>query len=790
MHKYNQFSNEENSGYRIDLSRNFRSRKEVLTAANYIFRQLFDQEVGDIVYDENQELIYGNNAYDEVPLQQPEAELLIIDKEDKEDEDNEQDNIEQLEDLEKAQLEARAYAKKIKTWIGHNEEEPFEIMDKRTNSKRTVEYRDIVILLRSMTWAPTIMEEFKKQGIPVYAELSTGYFAAIEIQVMISLLKIIDNPRQDIPLAAVLKSPIVQLEEDELASIRLMNKKGTYYDALKQYLRNGENTHLKEKLHHFYTLLKKWRKEARQGALSHLIWQIYQETGYYDFVGGIPGGRQRQANLRALYDRAKGYESTSFRGLFRFLRFIERMEEKGDDLGAAKALGEQEDVVRIMTIHKSKGLEFPLVIVGAMNKQFNQQDLREKYLLHKEFGFATKYIDPVKRVMYPTLLYHAIKTEMHRELLAEEMRVLYVALTRAREKLVLVGTVPSLEKQKKKWEIISNHPEWVLPNYFRLESMSYLDWVGASLVRHQDGELLRFEDTSASVQLPTEIISDESKWSITCIHHRKYQTIDEQNRTKKEDVETAIKKWTLMDIEADELQEEVHKRLNYTYPFQDAIHFRAKQTVTEMKRQHEIKDSYSDEAIIAPFRAPIKQRPRFMQKEKQLTKAEIGTAMHTVMQHIPLERGWDETSLHEFVAMLEAKEMLTREEGQVINVQAILAFFATDIGQLLKNAEQVEREVPFSLTLKAKEVYPNWQDENEERIFLQGVIDCLIKVDDGWVLLDYKTDQLTDKMTETELRNKYQLQLDLYSKALEQIWNEPVVKKYVYYFDRTLLLSL
>src|SRR5699024_1714589 len=213
-------------------------------------------------------------------------------------------------------------------------EAPTEIMDKQTGQSRNVEYRDIVILLRSMTWAPTIMEEFKKQGIPVYAELSTGYLEAIEIQVMLSLLKVIDNPRQDIPLASVLKSPIVGLNEDELANVRLAKKGATYYEALKEYVKTAEN----ETLEQFVIQLKSWRREARQGALSTLNWEIYQETGYYDFVGGIPGGRQRQANLRALYDRAKSYESTSFRGLFRFLRFIERMEEKGDDLGAAKAL--------------------------------------------------------------------------------------------------------------------------------------------------------------------------------------------------------------------------------------------------------------------------------------------------------------------------------------------------------------------------------------------------------------------------------------------------------------------
>ncbi|MGN8644635.1 helicase-exonuclease AddAB subunit AddA [Gracilibacillus sp. HCP3S3_G5_1] len=784
--KYKRFATDEDPGYRIDLARNFRSREQVLTAANYIFRQLFDQKVGDIDYDEDAELIYGNKDYENVPFPDIDTELVIIDQETNEKEEP-TDDTENEEDLEKAQLEARAYASKIKRWIGATGEKPTEIMDKSTGQPRTVEYRDIVILLRSMTWAPTIMEEFKKQGIPVYAELSTGYLEAIEIQVMISLLKVIDNPRQDIPLASVLKSPIVGLNEDQLAKIRLAKKGATYYEALKEYVRTTNH----ETVEHFMERLKQWRREARQGALSHLIWDIYQETGYYDFVGGIPGGRQRQANLRALYDRAKSYESTSFRGLFRFLRFIERMEEKGDDLGAAKALGEQEDVVRIMTIHKSKGLEFPLVIVGAMNKQFNQQDLRAKYLLHKELGFATKYIDPVKRIMYPTLIYHGIKKQMQREMLAEEMRVLYVALTRAKEKVVLIGTVGSLEKKKKKWASIITHHDWVLPAYYRLESLSYLDWVGASLVRHQKGEILRGEEELLNI--PKEITEDVSIWKVDRVHQRDYQDIDQTNREQVEALEMAIHQWEGLTLEDNDLKEKVTSQLEFQYPYQDSIFYRAKQTVTEMKRQHEMVDSYSDQQMIEAFRAPIRKRPRFMQKEQKLTRAEIGTAMHTVMQHLPLTNDWTEIALIEFIARLEAKEIITIDEARVIDTEAILSFLETHIGKRLVEAEQVEREIPFSLTLPAQEVYPKWEEEHQERIFLQGVIDCVIKTDKGLILLDYKTDQIQEEISsqvEEKLKNRYQIQIDLYAKALEQIWKQPVIEKYLYFFDKSLLVKM
>ena len=787
INKYNQFSYADNPGYRIDLAKNFRSRNEVLQAANYIFRQLFDEEAGDIEYDEHAELKYGNKMYDEAITNDLEVELLLLDREMQEEEREEytDDELESMEDLEKAQIEARAYAEKIKQWIGSQENESAMVMDKHTGRLRPANYRDMVILLRSMKWAPTIMEEFKRQGIPVYAELSTGYFAAIEIQVMISLLKAIDNPRQDIALASVLKSPIVGINENELAEIRLAKKGAPFYDALKEYMKS----HHHETVEAFLKNLENWRQEARQGELSSLIWRIYQETGYYDFVGGIPGGRQRQANLRALFDRAKSYEATSFRGLFRFLRFIERMEEKGEDLGAAKALGEEEDVVRLITIHKSKGLEFPFVIVGGLDNQFNQQDIRQKYLLHKEYGFATKYIDPVTRIIYPTLFYQAVKKETQREMIAEEMRVLYVALTRAKERLVLVGNIGSFEKKKKRWEDIVQHDEWVLPSYYRLESVSYLDWIGAALARHQHGELLR---DGEHLTIRRDIAEDASVWKVQRVQSNKFQKIEEENRQTQEILKKAIEEWQPIPLEDSEKKLDAERRLTYQYDYEDAIFYRAKQTVTELKRQFEMKDVYSDQQMIEAFRTPIQKRPRFIQEEANLTKAEIGTAMHTVMQHLPFDRQWNIEGLQEFVASLQIKEILTEQEADAIDLQSIEQFFETEIAQRFMTATQIEKEIPFSITLPATEVYPNWSDKEEERIFLQGVIDCVMKTEDGIVLVDYKTDQINEtinEQTKAKLLERYHIQINLYARALESIWKEPVVEKYLYFFDKGLLIE-
>ena len=418
------------SGLRIDLARNFRSRKEVLEGTNYLFKQIMGVKVGEIEYDEAAELRTGAPYPEDEPYP---VELLLIDQNNdaieapsEEDAVASETGIVPVEfdavDLEKSQLEARVMAAKIKELVAAGT----QVYNPKTKSYQKIMYRDMVILLRSMTWAPQIMEEFKQQGIPIYANLSTGYFEATEVAIMMSLLKVIDNPYQDIPLASVLRSPIVGLNEEDLSNIRLQSK-GTFWEAVKAFCRNQPTENSEEsyeKVRRFYELLKGWRSVARQGALSELIWQLYRDTGFYDFAGGLPGGKQRQANLRALYDRARQYEQTSFRGLFRFLRFVERMMERGDDLGAARALGEQEDVVRMMTIHGSKGLEFPVVFIAGMSRNFNMMDIRKSYMLDKDYGFAAKYVNVEKRISYQSLPQIAFKRKKKMEMLAEEMRVL------------------------------------------------------------------------------------------------------------------------------------------------------------------------------------------------------------------------------------------------------------------------------------------------------------------------------------------------------------------------------
>ncbi|WP_017754538.1 helicase-exonuclease AddAB subunit AddA [Calidifontibacillus oryziterrae] len=790
--KYKQFLKEDQAGalgIRIDLSKNFRSRAEVLEGTNYIFKQIMNETVGEINYDDDAELKLGNVHYPETT--EAKAELLLIDRNDtKGDTENnaEDEELEKvdLSELETVQLEARVVGLKIKELI----EKQYKITEKNGNT-RNITYRDIVILLRSMPWAETLMEEFRELGIPVYAELSTGYFEAVEVSVMMSLLKVVDNPFQDIPLVAVLRSPIVGLTEEELATIRIHHKQNSYFESVKGFIKSGENSILIEKLNDFYTILKKWRDRARQGSLSELIWQIYRETGYYDYVGGLVSGKQRQANLRALYDRSKQYEETSFRGLFRFLKFVERMQDRGDDLGAARALGEQEDVVRMMTIHKSKGLEFPVVFVAGLGRQFNMQDLSNKVLLHKELGFGSKLVNPKLRISYPTLPLLAMKRRMKMELLAEEMRVLYVALTRAKEKLFLVGTVKNSEKTLEAWGEIIELNKVVLPDYTRAKATSYLDWIGPALIRHQDCGVLRL-DSDKPIST-SELYTHPSRWEIKVLNADNFPSTDKQKEQQNQSYLVAIENWQTVPVESEQKMQ-VFSLLSWQYSHPDAERKRSKQSVSEIKSRKQISDGFAATEFITKFRPPLTDRPKFMQ-QKTLTAAERGTAMHMVMQHIDLTSTVTEESLLGLLDKMVMNELLTPEQKSVIDIDGILNFFELPLGKRLIAAKKVRREVPFSLALPVKEAYPDWQEEDDINVLVQGVMDCVLVDENGIVLIDYKTDAITGRFSSYDeakpvLENRYRLQIELYSRALKEIWKLPNVERFLYFFDGGHILKM
>jgi ATP-dependent helicase/nuclease subunit A len=779
--KYIRFSSDgEGCGLRIDLSRNFRSRSEVLDGTNYLFRQIMDEHVGEIDYNESAELIRGARYPDDDVYP---VEVAIIDQADENAGQQEKPAADEpfsQEEIEKTRLEARYLAGQIRQIIDGGK----PVHDIKKGISRPAQYRDMVILLRSMTWAQEIMEEFRNAGIPVYADLSEGYFEATEVTVMLSLLKIIDNPQQDIPLAAVLRSPIVGLDEEELSQIRIASRKGSYFEALKQYMKQpaGEvRQETMERIRYFMGRLSKWRTMARSGALSDLIWQLYRETGFYEFAGGLPGGKQRQANLRALYDRASQYEETSFRGLFRFLRFIDRMRDRGKDLGTARALGEQEDVVRIMTIHSSKGLEFPIVFVAGLGRQFHTKDLSGPFLLDKDYGFASKYIHPEKRISRPSLSQLALKRKNKMEMMAEEMRILYVALTRAKEKLFLVGTVKNAEKEISNWKTAITNEKWLLKDYYRANAMTYLDWIGPSLLRHRHCGL------ADGFQPPGSIFEHPSRWKTSIVPHANIKPVAAEEDSGSDEWLQKVKEGKPVDVQSD-YRELVFTRLAWKYPHENAAKTLSKQSVSELKRMAAQADETAGTELLSRRQgAPLFHKPKFME-QKALSPAERGTVMHTVMQHISLKEAPTMLSIEHLLDELIQKEIITAEQADAVSGEQIVRFFESELGKRMLASANVSREVPFTMGIPAREVYPDW-DGTDELVIVQGVVDCLMEEADGLVLLDYKTDAITGRFpggfaqAKDTLKNRYQMQIHIYERAIKGILKKNVKEKYLYFFD-------
>ncbi|KXH79756.1 helicase-exonuclease AddAB subunit AddA [Sporosarcina sp. HYO08] len=761
--KYSRFTNDDGAeGLKIDLNANFRSRKEVLDATNYIFSQIMGERVGEIDYDDAAALKYGAKY----PEKTVSAELaLLYEHQDDEGADTPE------EDLKSSQAEARYMIRKIQQLMASG----VEVTDAFSDSKRPIEYRDIVILMRSMTWSGEIAEEFKLAGIPIYTELSRGYFDAMEVMIMLNTLRVIDNPYQDIPLASVLRAPFVGLTENELAQIRLVEKNVPFYDALKKFIAIGGagiSSDAQQKIQKFMIHFEEWRNLARRGSLSELIWQVYADTHYYEMVGVMPNGNQRQANLRALHSRAIDYEKTSFRGLFRFLRFIDRMKKRGDDLGAARSLSETENVVRMMTIHSSKGLEFPYVFVAGIGRQFNKMDFNEPYLFDQHFGLAVKAIDPDNRIMYTSLPFLAMKEKKELEMRAEEMRVLYVAMTRAKEHLEMIASVKDIEKMMTKWQDAQMlEPNDMLPEYTRSRANSYLDWVGPAVARHTDYEKFGMIQDG-------ETIAHPSKWTInaqpTSAFMNETDDGDEESESMQETVEIEPIDPQLLD--------EVKARFDFVYPHLASVSKRSKQTVSELKRLSILQKESNVDALapsvgdVSP--AYLHDRPSFMQK-RSLSSAEVGTAMHAVMQHIDLRKVHTVADIEQLVTELLERQLLTSEEANAVNTQAIAHFCQSNLAQRLMKASRIRRELPFTYGLDGK--------DGDFQI-LQGIIDCLFEEKDGWVLLDYKTDRIQGRFhsadaVDTEMHKRYSIQLNLYKKAIENITGIHIKEMILYLFD-------
>jgi len=844
LQKQQRYSEDHSGGRCIHLNRNFRSRKEILAGINFLFSRIMDETVGEISYDGAARLRYGG-LY---PLPEAAApsdrsiNFLLIHRsgssdgqgkrefaevngeEEGENETDRQDN--QDEEWETASLEGQLIVRKIKKLLGEENSRPLMLYDRKTNCRKKVTYRDIVILLRSArNYAPAILEELRQAGIPAYAELGGGFFDAVEVQVMLSLLAVVDNPFQDLPLVAVLRSPILGLTAEELALIRTAAPSGRFFAALLSGSALEELSQpRREEVQRFLHYLECWQKSAVRGSLADLIRQIYRETGYYDLVGGMPGGKQRQANLRALYDRAGLYEASSSRGLFRFLKFVEKLKDRGEDLEAARILGEQENVVRILTVHKSKGLEFPVVFLAGLNRSFNKKDLNHHFLLHKELGFGPKYIDTENRLIYPTIPWFALKKRLHAELLAEEMRILYVAMTRAEEKLLLVGTVNNLEKEFLRWEIASRSDSQFLPTYFRARAKSYLDWVGPALFRHPDLAGLRKTAEEPPESLPPREKEGErsaiSSWHVSfyasseIIARAAEKTTEKPHEEQEKEREKYLSKIFRMEALPFDREEkktaEVFRRLSWRYPRQWSTMRYAKVSVSELPKLS-LAGLTGSEGNFSPletgeksFPVYLKRRPRFLE-ERELSGAERGTAYHTALQHLELIPPLNTETIRQQLEKLQLKEFLTPKEYDAVDPALLAGFFKTPLGKRIVRAfpSDLWRELPFTLVLPAGEIYhfengeinqpaekPAWDSHSrEDFVLIQGVIDCLFRENNELILIDFKTGNASG-LEKEERRQHYFRQLSYYALAIERIWGKKVREKYLYFLDGGELLEL
>lgn len=776
----------ENDDLKIQLFKNFRSRKEVLDFSNLIFSKIMTEELGELNYTEEEYLNLGADYKDTGEDLKTEIDIITIDnKEDEEEPEELEVEVDENEDTqdeefkteverkEDIEVEAMFVANKIKQLIDNK----FQVYDAKAKEKRDIKYKDIVVLLRSTKIsAPIFEKEIIKLGIPVFSDSSSEYLESLEIQTIMNLLKIIDNPLQEIPLVATMRSTIGGFTDNELVEIRLSDKYDNFYNTLLKS-KKDVSEQLRNKINKFLEQIEMWRKEQEYLSLDELIWKIYNDTGYFNYVGLMRNGELRQANLKMLFERAKQCESISFKGLYNFINYIEKIKTSSKDMDSAKIIGENDDVVRIMSIHKSKGLEFPVVILANSGKQFNLQDLNSKILLHPELGIGVKYIDYDMQITYDTLSKRAIKNKMKIETLSEEMRVLYVALTRAKEKIIITGLAKK-EKQDKMLENVEKYDE--LNIMLLSKSKSYLDWI--TLVH------LYYEQTMES--LATWNVLQKEDIIKMCATQE-----PEKEENKTDEILKKLNEFKIEDVKANEIQ----KLLEYQYKYSDATIIPTKTSVTEIKEMKKSalgekskkeaentkmkqcvfreENESEKENIVSKVEFP---KPKFLQSDEktEISNAEKGTLIHLCMQKLDInKKEYTIQDVKELLDKLVAKKTITEQEANAINIKKIYQFTKSNIWQEMTEAQVVEREKPFYINIPAQEIY---EKDLEEKVLVQGVIDLYYISSNGeLVLVDFKTDYVPDK-NEQILIERYSSQLQLYKRALESATGKRVDKTYIY----------
>jgi ATP-dependent helicase/nuclease subunit A len=757
MEKFDSYSLNESDRQRIDLHKNFRSRDEVLSFTNDIFYRIMGRDLGNVVYDDKAALYTG--ALYETPkdpdMNMP--EVIIADSAD--------ELIADTDYQDKKILEAKVVADRI------NELMKYQLVtDKKSGELRPIKYSDIVILLRSLTgWADRFAEILSDNGIPAYTLSATGYFSATEVQTVLSMLRILDNPRQDIPLAAVLRSPIAGFKDEELAKIRMAGE--GEQDFCECVLDAAKNADKDSKLGKFYDLYSRLRRLVPETPIHELIEIILKETGYGEYAAAMPAGERRYANLMMLIEKAIDYERTSYKGLFHFVRYIDELQKYDVDFGEADEVSENEDVVRIMSIHKSKGLEFPVVFVSGLGKKFNKRDLSSHLVMHPDFGIGLDYMDGERRIKSTTIAKRCIAKSIDMENLGEELRILYVALTRAKEKLILTGTMKKDDVAKALGNASRQAGQQdLLPYRVRQGASGYLDWILPALSAGMDDSSFKFKIAGAAELVEEEIDAQMS------------------GRITREKLMREI------DAADDELVGEYDARFSYIYPYMNSKNRKNKYSVSELKSRLAIAYEEPEEETETLYKAEeiVPYVPSFARESDDVgggpNKGALrGTAFHRIMEKYSFASGEEP---REQIKNMAKSGVISQEIADIVWIPDVEKAVLGELGERMRDAEKsgrLYREKAFVMGFTDVELaeagFP-CEDDSEELTLIQGIIDAFWIEDDGIVLLDYKTDRVESAQ---ELKDMYSAQIKLYAAALDKIYagvGKSAVKECMMYSTR------
>lgn len=806
MNKYNTYGLMNDAvERRIDLAKNFRSHENILTTTNFIFYQIMTQEAAELDYGEKESLIPGRIVEDAPSDWVGGAvELHLLDTSDTNRSDESDGDSETVGDEpENNERELDFIIQKIKEL--HASKKHVQNAD---GSFRQIQWRDFAVLRRSLAgWGTRAVAAMRQAGIPAVVNERDGYFEAQEIQLLLSLLQIIDNPEQDLPMAAVLHSGLVGLDANELGALRLTGD-GSLWSVMPLYAEQAQD----ERLLQFIAHIERWRTLSRRHGVADLLWDIYETLDYVNYVGAMPNGLVRRANVMALYERAKGFESSGFRGLFRFLRFVESLRDSNQDMAVANVVTEADDVVRLMTIHKSKGLEFPVVFLSGVQKKFNTMDFNSPLLVDKNGGIGLKGYYPDIRVSYPSMPWLYCKSIKSDAMKAEEQRILYVALTRARDKLFLTGYINKEIKKEKGVGAHIKHAALTQTQALGADLIkagnSYLHWLLIAFARHLDGGAPLRNIIELEGETNFDLLDRQCQVKVEIHDGSLYGDLDYKADVDETTINTVRVLGKVNDVE---LPEEIVQRFAFTYPNLIASKTTAKISVSELKRRFAERDA---EAVSATD-VSMQQKPviscditedttgenaildtsiptiseteladsvfgrkplAIAAADEVVTGAQWGTLMHEAMQWLPVKK-YTQKSMTDMLDSLQAEGKFSDEERSLLSDRSLYGFFNSDLGQRLIASKRVERELPFSMLFDGNRVYPDV--ENGERLFLQGIIDTVFVEDDQWVLVDYKTDCVKSG---DELIRRYKIQMDLYKEALERLTNMPVKASYIYSF--------